>query len=406
VNVQGPDGKIISFPDGTPPEVMKAAMRRHYGGVSTVPSHGPQGSPSRDAIGGVFSAMNAVNPMVPTPGIGPMLPYIGGMAGGALGTLAGGPALGIGGAGIGGMAGKAAERALGGQSPSLTAMGGSAAQMVAGEVGGQVLGGVANRVAPVLMKKALGSMTALARRFNTTPEAIAAKVLSKRLPPGLEGERLAQQAADVPRVKRSAILMQSSRMVSSERLSLEVIRDAENSIGRRLTAGERSDLISQVEAEADRILTARTHGAVRHPTPGRYNPREAEQIKEVAARNAQPAYNAQQAGRSLSASPAFSEQLAGGARTALNRIPGVEPLSAEIRDAMMSKQAIAQAMRRPGEWTPLHVGPVAAGFKLARKPMHNIALKITSPAFQAFLRRSPTAAMAEIQRMLQEDGSQ
>lgn len=31
VRVQGPDGKIIAFPDGTPPEEMQAAMDAHYG---------------------------------------------------------------------------------------------------------------------------------------------------------------------------------------------------------------------------------------------------------------------------------------------------------------------------------------------------------------------------------------
>ena len=36
--MQGPDGQLLEFPDGTQPDVMKAAMRKRYGGPSDAPT--------------------------------------------------------------------------------------------------------------------------------------------------------------------------------------------------------------------------------------------------------------------------------------------------------------------------------------------------------------------------------
>lgn len=37
IEVEGPDGAIIEFPDGTPPETMKAALAKHYGEATPAP---------------------------------------------------------------------------------------------------------------------------------------------------------------------------------------------------------------------------------------------------------------------------------------------------------------------------------------------------------------------------------
>lgn len=93
--VEGPDGVEVEFPDGTPPDKIKAVMRRHYGGQA--PS-----SPSvrRDI-------MNAIPTMLPGVSVG-KLASIAPSALGFTGGLVGG----VPGAALGGMAGEATRQAL------------------------------------------------------------------------------------------------------------------------------------------------------------------------------------------------------------------------------------------------------------------------------------------------------
>ena len=37
IQVQGPDGQLLEFPDGTPEATMKAAMQKRYGGPASAP---------------------------------------------------------------------------------------------------------------------------------------------------------------------------------------------------------------------------------------------------------------------------------------------------------------------------------------------------------------------------------
>jgi len=119
MRVQGPDGKVIEFPDGTPPEQMQAVMAKHYGG--------PKAAPQAQGFQEEWDDPPFLNPRgielwrkLGKPDVGRMaagtLPSVGGFAGGVGGGLAGAaatPYLGFSGAIPGAIAGAGAGGALG-----------------------------------------------------------------------------------------------------------------------------------------------------------------------------------------------------------------------------------------------------------------------------------------------------
>lgn len=351
--------------------------------------------------------MKATNPLI-SRGL-ELLPAAGGLAGGLLGSELGPGAIGT--AGLGGAAGEAIRQGIlnqgYGKPVSPLGIAGQGLGQAAAEATGFGLAKLAGAAARPLMRKSLGVVSTLAKRFRTTPEAIADIVLKERLPVTMAGERKVQEMGYAARGARNATIKNTGGTITADKLASVAIKDAERSVGRPLTINERRSLISTVQSEADAILTGRTHGAVPKTVPGQasqYSPWETEQIKEVAAKNARPAYRADQAAASVAADPALSKQIAAAARARLNKIPGITDQNARIKELMAAQQAIGGAVAKAsGGWTPLHVGPVSVGLKLPREKTGNLALTLTSPRFQKLLRQSPRAAAELIVQLIHSD---
>jgi hypothetical protein len=380
--------------------VDRAEVQSHRGSIQPVPSHVPPGlSPTRRAVGATFDALSATSPygpmIFPTTTGAPLLPGIGMTAGGLM--------LGPGGAGLGAMTGKAAERAVTGQPPSLTAMGGAAAQGMGWELGGQAIWAGLNAFARPLMRSGLRILPTLAAKFGMKPKEIAEVVLREHPPNMAEAEQFLREKGAVAAGKRNARLQAFKGPISSGTLSKQAILDAERFANRPFTAAEKADLIAQMEYEANQILTEGTHGVIGRSGP-RFSAHDVEMVKEVAANKANPAYAAARAGRSTP-DPVLMEQLAGGARERLARIPGVAPINTHLAELKAARLAAEHAATMKGTWSQARIGPLPIpGVKLPPEGMGNLALRLSSPRFQALIRRSPTAAAAIIQQMFQEGG--
>lgn len=69
IEVEGPDGAVIEFPDGTAPETMKAALAKHYGGAQQPPARAPNaaqrvaGGAAKAIGGGIRDFNKAIGPL-------------------------------------------------------------------------------------------------------------------------------------------------------------------------------------------------------------------------------------------------------------------------------------------------------------------------------------------------------
>jgi hypothetical protein len=398
---------LANAPPGTSPEGIIAALREThqlegYGTQPTLNAPGSQASPY------------APSQNIDLPG---QLPALGGMVGSAIGAPLGPPGM-LWGAGLGGAVGRAGELAIKRKpiTPLNLAHAGAAQGLL--EAGGLGLGAGASGLSKSFMEKALSVSPALAERFGTTGEAIAQTVRGSRFKVTQQGEQAAQAAADAIRYGRNAKIASVESTIGARTLANRVIADAEQQLGRPLNKFERKELVSKVQKEADRILAERTHGVVpktqpgapaqpassivdqygqpaiparqaQPPKPSRYSARETEQIKEVAAANSRGAYKASKEATSVAADPVLSKQIAQGARERLNKIAGVSSANAKLSDMMAAKQAIRRAIRKPGTWTPLHIGPISVGFKVPPKKLGGASLALSSPRFQRILKQTP-----------------
>jgi hypothetical protein len=329
-----------------------------------------------------------------------LLPAAGGIVGSLPGVATGNPIMGIAGAGIGGDIGERARQYFSGEATSTPKAETAGLTQGGAQALGEGLGMAAGRMAGPLMRKALSASPALVRRFGTSQEAIAQTALRERLP---MKQGPAQALADAIRTARGKVIAAQPGSTSARELASSAIRDSERALGRSLTMPEKAALTNKVQEEANAILAGRTHGIVPASNTG-YTARELEQIKEVAAKNARPAYRAQAEMASTAASPALSRQIASGARGALNQIPGVKAQSSRLKSVMAVSQAIDRALAKSsGEWTPIHVGPLSVGLKLPREKMANLSLLLDSPKFHSLMRQSPRAAAALVSEMTQSD---
>ena len=386
--VTTPDGQRHAFPDEATPEQIKRALSNYMPDSSS----GGAAYPSMTAKYNPFQAFMRTN-------VTEGLPSAGGFVGSILGTPFGPPGR-MAGAGIGGAAGEVGREALNLDplSPSKIGIQGGIQAGLQG-IGEGVVAGAA-KVAGPLYRKALGVLPSLAERFGTTTEELAAMVFGKRLRISQAGTKEAQGLADRMRLARSETLGRVRRTVPAGHIAEVAIKDAERSIGRRLTDPERHELVDKIQDEANAILSARTHGVV--PSSGsRFTMRELEQVKEVAAKNSRAAYRASQQGMSVAADPELQRQLASGARNVLGKVPGVAAQNAELRNLMAAKEAIRKAINRTsGEWSPLHVGPISTGVKIPRDKVGDLALALTSKNFQRIARQSPRAAAEALHQLM------
>jgi hypothetical protein len=288
---------------------------------------------------------------------------------------------------------------------------------------GEAIAGAAGRIAPGLMKRAIGSVGALTTRFNKTPEEFAALLMGNRVAPNQAGLMTADAMNIAARAGRSQIISGTRGTVGAGTLARNVIRDTELQLGRGLSSQERAAVIAKVQGAADEILTARSHGVVPKANPGipaqpassildefgrpaipateampgtpsRYSARELEQIKEVAAKAARGQYKAEGSALSVAADPSMAEQIAGGARRKLAQISGVPEANAKIKDTMMQKLVVENALRKSaGEWTPIHIGPFSVGAKVPRDRLGQLALLLGDKGLQAWMRQYPRLAV-------------
>lgn len=419
--VTTPDGKRHKFPDEASPEQIKAALSGAALGGKPILIPPSESYPEP-------RAMKATSPFI-SRGL-EMLPYAGGYAGGFLGSVGGPPGM-VGGATLGGSIGESMKQGIEGKQFSPLAIGGRGLEQGLWELSGLGLAKGAGKLAAPLMQHSLGIVSSLAKRFRMTPEAIAKAVLSERYPITLAGEQTAKAATESAINARNAVIRSTGGNISAKGLARVALRDAEESLGRPLTQAERGKLVSTVQAEADAILTGRTHGAVPKAglgrpaqpastmlnqfgqpalpaqpaipsAPSRYSPWEVEQIKEVAAKNARPAYRADQAGLGIAADPTLSKQLAGAARARINKIPGMKERNVRLKSLSAAQQAVSDALMKTsgGTLNVGHIGPLSLGVKLPRKKTADLALLLANPRFQRLLKRSPRAGAALIQQMV------
>lgn len=433
------DGVRHKLPDDATPEEIDALFPAAPDSSRMAPK-APAAAPERFSDPRVSQFLKGYGTVRPNPG---MLPAVGGFVGGIGGAaLAGFPTLGIGavqggigGAAIGGAIGEAANEALSGK-PLGWGIAGRGALEGANQAVGLGLAAGAGRLARPLIGKALSIVPSLADRFHVRPEDIAEIVLKERAPVTFEGKQALWKSGSAVRSARNAAIKGTRGLITAKTLANVTIRDAESSLGRPLTRFERDDLISTVEKEANDILTRRTHGAVPKgqrgtpaqppstlvnqygqpaipgqaatpPPPTRYNMWETEQVKEVAAKNAKPAFGADRAGTSVSADPALSKQIASSARSKLNKIGGVKEQNARMSELKSARLAIEDALARgTDEWTPLQVGPLHVGFKVPRKSLGDLAHSLNNPRVQATLRQLPRgieAALLQLMHAAQPD---
>ena len=393
MRIKGPDGKVIEFPNDTPPETIKAAMAKQYGG--------PQAGSDPTTMTAGVNPLTMFTLGARNRALG-FLPTAGGMAGGALGA-AGGPWGAIAGAGVGGAAGEGAREALMGEDVDPSKIGLEGAGQAAWQgIGGALAKGAA-KLAPGFMQKALGGVVPLAKKFTTTSKGVTGSVLGGRYPVSEAGESAAKTVGRGLRDAKRAAISAAPGTVGAKRLASAAIRQAEENAGRPLTEAERKFIVSMVRDESNTILTKGTFGAVPR-TGSKYTLREVEQIKQVSAKQARPSYKAEQTMTGVAADPALSKQIASSARGRLKKVPGVDALNQKIRDNMISRQAIHGALEKgTGEFMPLRVGPLSAGIQLPREKLGDIALMFSDPAFQQYMRQSPRAAAEAIQQLIYTD---
>jgi hypothetical protein len=152
-----------------------------------------------------------------------------------------------------------------------------------------------------------------------------------------------------------------------------------------------------VRKESSEILTSATHGAVKR-AGGRYNFKDVEKIKEVAADHASPDYLASQAGKNVSADPSLSKDIADGARRQLEkRVPGIRGMNTKIQEARVAQQVLKNAYKKEG--VPVRLGPIPTGIELPREGISKLGFWLDDPKTHALMQQSPRA-FAEMMKQL------
>jgi len=362
-----------------------------------------------------------------------LLPGAGGFVGSGIGTIGGAPGR-IAGAGIGGGVGEAGREFLSGEPLSPKGIGVAAGLQSVEQGVGEGIVGAAGKIAKPLYHKALSVLPALAERFGMSVEEAAQMVMDKRFRIAASGLAAARKSKVAARATRNSFIDAMQGTVGPATLAKTVIEDSQAAIRGPLTAAQRKATVNLVQDEANQILAARTHGVVKPglpgtpaqpaskvlnsfgkpaipateaipPPPTRYTYRELEQIKEAAARQARPGYQASRNMTSVASDPLLSEQIASGARNALDKVPGVPEANKELSNAMMAQLAIRKAINKPtGEWLPVRVGPLdVGGIKVPRDRMGDLGLALSDKRVQAFMRHSPRALAEAIHQLIYSD---
>lgn len=370
------DGQTFQFPDEFTPEQIKAALDRHYARTAA-----PSATATADPFASDALRRRALE----------MLPTAGGLVGGLGGGAVAGPAGAIGGATAGGATGEAIrEYALGKPlSPSSIAMQG--AGQGAWELGGGLMAKGAGMAARPLIKGAVRASDRLLREFPQVYETI----LKKGLPVSKAG------------VEKANILGAASSEALSDNLR------AATASGTRfrtfaVTAPVRKLLRKRALSDANRAQIQAQLDAFVKQYGKEIDPILLKEIKQEHQSIAKSVYSAAtEAGGGISPSnqKRFAAALAHGAKTELERIPGVAAQEAETRSLIGARRAVGRAERRPPPpFRVLEPGTYPVLSLLAHPHVQSkLAIALAHPGFQAALRQGPRAGAALLAQLMETD---
>lgn len=412
MNVKGPDGKVIFFPDGTPQDQIKAAMRKHYGGPSaaSAPAGVPWNSIPLNPLLTGLSAGAAINQL---PNIGGL---VGGLGGAALGIPSGPGAYlaGVGGAGVGGAVGEAAKRALFGQPLEAGPIAASGGAQAFYDLFGRGLAAGASKLVNPLMKGALRPSASFMERF---PGSIQTAI-SEKLPATAAGLGRATAlrressdallellnnasssgkefgAADVTAQARA--LARNPALTDSDQAAIaSLLRDFE----KRYIPEIRPPKISTVLDQYGKPVEI----PQMQPQETKIDPVLLKKIKQRYQSIAAPAYKAAARDESPGAAARrdFAAALASGAKQQLETIPGVAAQEARTQALIGARKAIKKAvlsppprfeLMRPGTY------PIVGALQPALES--RASLLLADPGFRMLLQQSPRAAAALISQLM------
>jgi hypothetical protein len=223
-------------------------------------------------------------------------------------------------------------------------------------MGGGLLGGLGAKLAP-----SRGIAEGMAQRsFNPTEEIMRDYPGSVRaaLEAGITNTPAGKALAQT-NVEAAAAASKSARLGSSARLTPRdvaesALKQAEDAMGRPLTAIEERGVIRQVQQDFNSFLRESASGALRGKKPGSYNASQVAAVTRRAGKTASPGYRAGAKGTPIPASDAAN--LASGGRAALNRaIPGYEQLQAQVKTARGVNAMVTKAQNRPMPTLPAKI---------------------------------------------------
>jgi len=317
------------------------------------------------------------------------LPAIGGAVGGLGGGVAGGPLGAIAGAGIGGAWGEGQRQSLSHVPMNAGRIAGQGAIQGGLEVAGGGLAVGAGRLAGGMMRRALGvgraapgdafgdvAKTALERGIGVSPRGVA------------KATRLREESS------QALYDMLNQARASGTRLNT-----------RQVTKHVRDLLRSNVIPSEEKDQIMRKLVSFLGDKTARMDPVLLKEIKQFYQNRASSAYSAV-GGMTEAQAPgvAFSEQLARGAQTQLERIPGVGAREAQTQGLIGTERAVEKAFKRPPRALELHKpGSWPAPFLNSPRAVSNYALFLNHPWFKQFLRQNPRAAAALIVDMTHAD---
>lgn len=311
------------------------------------------------------------------------LPYAGGMAGGFLGAPAGPPGMVLG-AALGGSGGEALrqlwEHAMGAVAPeagvrgpmsSAEAMGRvsrSGIEQGAAEASGQLLAAGARAVAPGLMRYGLKSPPAkerIAANRGTTLadepdyERIAKTALEERAPSlGRARKRLLESNLETER-RVGASVARGEKFYITE-AAQDMLAQAEKSLGRKLTAKERAEVVGRARDAAADILEDVRGFKPAHKQTG-FTAAEGRQIKREAQARSAPDYQARASGRRRPPSRGEFENLARGNRRAVDRLADTATSDARTAELIALEDALQNRAAHHGPNMIQSLGMLGAG---------------------------------------------
>lgn len=380
--VQGPDGKRIEFPDGTPPETIKAVMAKQYGGAA--PGVQPMGTNTQP---------NQTNPEFQRRVL-EGLPTAGGYIGGLVGKLGGYPGA-VAGAGAGGALGEGVRQVAAGEGLSGPEMGKRGLEQAAYEAAGGALAKGASAVARPIMRRALSVGKAIGGKT---------KIGGSMFPDPVETTlREKIQVSPKGALKASSLRQESARelkkLLATAKLGGKTFKTSD--VTRHVKELLKDPVLPSKEKEkilSDLVAFYKDKGL-------RMDPEIVQGVKRYYQRQARGIYRSGQEGAfTLGDQPhgQFAEKVAQGAREQLESIPGVEARNLRTKGLIGAEKAVERAVQRPAAPFELfRPGTYPMLSRLAGSDvLSHTAILLGDRKFQELARQSPRAAAQLIQQML------